>query len=222
MTAPLKERIFYDGLDGTLQAININSGKKETLFPFSAELGGAFLQSVSPDGRYVVWTKSTDGQSDPWIAAIDKSEKPRPFIRTPSNEFRAQISPDGHWIAYVSNETGSDEVMVESFPQPGQRKRISPDGGAFPEWRSDGRELYYLAPSSGQRKKLMAVRVEAGSAFSASRPELLFESPELGNNPRRGHYVAFGNGDRFLMNVIVQETKPRAIDLILNWPSLLK
>ena len=136
--------------------------------------------------------------------------------------FRAQISPDGHWIAYVSNESGSDEVMVESFPQPGQRKRISPDGGAFPQWSPDGRELYYLAPFSGQRRKLLTVHVETGSTFSASRPEFLFETPPLGDNPRRGQYAAFGKGDRFLMNVAVQETKPRAINLILNWPSLLK
>ena len=120
----------------------------------------------------------------------------------------------------MSNESGSDEVMVESFPQPGQRKRISPDGGAFPEWRPDGRELYYLAPSSGQRRKLMAVRVETGAAFSASRPEFLFETPPLGDNPRRGQYASLGNGDRFLMNVVVPETNPRAINLILNWPSL--
>jgi len=112
--------------------------------------------------------------------------------------------------------------MVESFPHPGQRRRISPDGGAFPEWRQDGRELYYLTPSSGQRRKLMAVRVETGSAFLGSRPELLFETPQLSENPRRGEYVPFDNGNRFLMNAIVQETKPRSITLILNWPSLLR
>jgi hypothetical protein len=112
--------------------------------------------------------------------------------------------------------------MVESFPQPGQRKRISPDGGAFPEWRQDGRELYYLANKAGQRPKLMAVRVEAGTAFTAGRPEFLFEPPELQTNPRRGQYAAFDNGQRFLMNAIVPETKPRSITLVLDWPSLLK
>src|SRR5262249_26461237 len=150
----------------------------------------AFLQSVSPDGGYLVWSQTTSGQSDLWIASVDGKQKPSRLLQTPYNEFRAQISPDGHWIAYVSNESGNDEVMVESFPQPGQRRRISPGGGAFPEWRQDGRELYYLAPS-GQRRKLMAVRLEAaGSTFSASRPELLFEAPQLSENPRRGEYVS--------------------------------
>jgi Tol biopolymer transport system component len=122
----------------------------------------------------------------------------------------------------VSNESGSDQVMVESFPQAGQRKRISPDGGAFPEWQPDGRALYYLAPSSGQRRKLMAVRVDTSSGFAAARPEFLFETPVLNENPRRGQFAPFGNGDRFLMNVTVPDTRPRTITLLLNWPSLVK
>jgi hypothetical protein len=69
----------------------------------------------------------------------------------------------------------------------------------------------------------MAVRLEAaGSTFSTSRPELLFESPQLSENPRRGAYVSFDNGNRFLMNTIVPESKPRSITLVFNWPSLLK
>jgi len=66
----------------------------------------------------------------------------------------------------------------------------------------------------------MAVHVETGSAFAASAPQLLFETPELGDNPRRGQYAVFGKGDRFLMNTVIPETKPRSITLLLNWPSL--
>lgn len=216
------ERVAYVANDGSIQAMSMESGKTQTLFPASPEVLGAYLQSFSPDGHFLVWTKSSGGQSDLWMAALDGSQKPAPFIQTPQNEFRAQISPDGHWIAYVSNESGRDEVIVESFPRPGQKKRVSADGGAFPEWRPDGRELYYLAPSNGQLRKLMAVQVDAGATFSASRAQFLFEPPELSRNPRRGEYVVFDKGERFLMNVIVQETKPRAITLILNWQSLLK
>ena len=69
---------------------------------------------------------------------------------------------------------------------------------------------------------MMAVTVESGVTFSASVPQLLFETPELGDNPRRGQYVVLGNGDRFLMNAVIPETKPRSITLLLNWPALLK
>jgi Tol biopolymer transport system component len=219
---PDSRRILYGALNGSVEVVDINSGRKEPALPASEDVIAVFLQGVSPDGRYLVWTKTISGESDLWIAALDGSEKPKRFLQTPYNEFRAQISPDGHWIAYVTNESGTDEIMVESFPQPGQRKRISPEGGEFPQWRADGRELYYFAPSSNQRRKLMAVRTETGSTFSASRPEPLFEVPPLGDNPRRGPFAPIGNGERFLMNMAVPDTKPRSITLLLNWPSLLK
>jgi Tol biopolymer transport system component len=217
------EHIVYVPDDSSVESISISSGKTETLLPSSEETQGTYFQDTSPDGHYLVWSKSAGGQSDIWIAPIDGSkQKPARFLQTPANEFRAVISPDGHWIAYVTNESGRDEVIVESFPQPGQRRRISSGGGAFPEWRPDGKELYYLAPFAGQRWKLMAVKVETGSAFSASVPQVLFETPEIGDNPRRGQYVVLGNGDRFLMNAVIPETKPRSITLLLNWPALLK
>ena len=83
--------------------------------------------------------------------------------------------------------------------------------------------MYYLAPGTAPHQMLMAVKTEsAGTVFNAARPEPLFETPALGNNPRRGQYFAFDNGNRFLMNALVEETKPRAITVILNWPALLK
>jgi Tol biopolymer transport system component len=42
------------------------------------------------------------------------------------------LSPDGRWVAYTSNESGSDEVYVQSFPVPGGKRRVSSDGGAMP------------------------------------------------------------------------------------------
>jgi eukaryotic-like serine/threonine-protein kinase len=216
------ERAFYITADGGVQAINVNSGKKDAVFPAGEGIVGGFLQSASPHGHYLVWTKSTGGQSDLWMGSLDGGHAAARFMETPYNEFRAVVSPDGHWIAYVTHESGADEVMVESFPQPGRRKRISPEGGAFPERQQDGKMLYYLAPSAGQRKKLMAARVDTGSTLSASRPEFLFETQPLISNPRRGQYVPFDNDKRFLFNAIVQESKPRAITIVLNWPSLLK
>ena len=217
------EHVIYIPNDYAVEWISISSGKTETLLPSSQETQGVYLQDTSSDGHYLVWSKSVGGQSDIWIASIDGSkQKPTHFLETPANEFRAVISPDGHWIAYVTNESGKDEVIVESFPHPGQKRRISSGGGAFPEWRPDGKELYYLAPFTGQRWKMMAVKVESGATFSASVPQLLFETPEIGDNPRRGQYVVLGNGDRFLMNAVIPETKPRSITLLLNWPALLK
>jgi serine/threonine protein kinase len=215
------ERIVYGSARSpSLEIAFVNSGKVEELTATSAL---AFAQSWSNDGRFLVWAQSAGERSDLWVLPLQGDNKPVPFLRTSFNEFRAQISPDSRWIAYVSDESGLDEVYVDSFPKPGSRKRISVQGGGWPEWRQDGRELYYLAPGAASHQTLMAVKTEiAGTVFSAALPEPLFETPVLGINPRRGQYFAFDNGNRFLMNAVVEETKPRAITVILNWPALLK
>ena len=77
------------------------------------------------------------------------------------------LSPDGRLVAYASNESGSHQIFVQTFPDgAGGRWQITSDGGVEPQWRRDGRELYFLAPDG----KLMAVPVSAGTAFTAGRP----------------------------------------------------
>ena len=69
----------------------------------------------------------------------------------------------------------------------------------------------------------MAVRVEAtASTFVASAPEPLFETPAMGENVRRSQYAPFDTGDRFLLNAFVEETQPRSITVIVNWPTLMQ
>ncbi len=57
---------------------------------------------------------------------------------------------------------------MQPFPDVGRGKwQVSANGGAEPRWRSDGRELYYLAPNND----LMAVDVDtAGEAFTSGPP----------------------------------------------------
>ncbi len=51
------------------------------------------------------------------------------------------------WVAYSSNESGRREVHVQSFP-PGKGKwQISTEGGVEPQWRGDGKELFYMSPT---------------------------------------------------------------------------
>ncbi len=68
---------------------------------------------------------------------------PTPYAGTRAQETAARVSPHTHWVAYTSNESGRDEVYVDSYPQPGFRVTVSRGGGIDPAWRRDGRELYY-------------------------------------------------------------------------------
>ena len=86
-------------------------------------------------------------QSDLMLVSLTGDHTPTPYLQTSFNEHSGRFSPDGRSVAYVSNESGREEVYVQSFPRTAAKIRISAAGGTQPEWNDDGRELYFLQRS---------------------------------------------------------------------------
>jgi hypothetical protein len=126
------------------------------------------------------------------------------------------LSPDGRWMAYTSNESGRNEVYVQPFPGPGGKWQTSRDGGAWPTWRADGRELYFVAAD----RKLMAVDVKAGDAFEAGDPRPLFSTRIRIAFSRE--YDVTPDGKHFLVNIVLGEENIAPITLVQNWMAALK
>ncbi len=127
-------------------------------------------------------------------------------------QYRARFSPQGDWIAYTADEGERSQVWVESFPDRTERFRVSrEDGGRYPEWRSDGREIFYLSPS----RKLMAVPVDmaATDRRPVGEPQELF-SVHLRQN---AHYDVNAAGDRFLLNRFVGKSAEKSAVLVRGW-----
>ena len=97
---------------------------------------------------------------------------PRPLLVRSSNDFEGQFSPDGRWVAYVSDESGRYEVYVGRYPDFANRVAISTDGGLYPRWSRNERELFYR-----QGDALMAVTVDTKQGFRAEKPRRLFAGP---------------------------------------------
>jgi eukaryotic-like serine/threonine-protein kinase len=174
----------------------------------------------SRDGRYLVFASTNpETRMDLWMVPMAGGGSPVALLTTPYNEFQAQISPDGRWIAYASDESGRWEVYVQSFPELGAKRAISSGGGSEPQWRRDGRELFYVTAEG----TLMAVDVTSGSTLQAGRPASLFRIPipvtgEM--NSRRNHYVASPDGQRFLVNAA--SDAPELITVVVNWTTRLR
>jgi eukaryotic-like serine/threonine-protein kinase len=124
----------------------------------------------SRDGRFIIYQipGAKTGQ-DLWIVpqpvqGESSDRKPFPYLQTEFDERHGRFSPDSRWVAYSSNESGRDEVYVQSFPVPGAKFPISAGGGMEPQWRKDGTELFYIS----EDRTLMAVPVKIAS--SASEP----------------------------------------------------
>ena len=179
--------------------------------------GGAY--DWSSDGRFVIQgmfneTKNFDLGLLPMIGETPRSW----FLQTPANEGQARTSPNARWIVYTSDESGRQEIYVQSFPTPGNKRRVSSNGGSWPRWRSDGAELIYVAPGG----VVTSVPVSSGDRFTAGTPIPLFRSRSATGGPVGivDPFEVSLDGKRFLM--LASPPAPTSISLILNWPSLLK
>jgi DNA-binding winged helix-turn-helix (wHTH) protein/Tol biopolymer transport system component len=174
----------------------------------------------SRDGRYLVFASTNpETRTDLWMVPAVGDSKPVPLLTSPYNEFQGQISPDGRWLVYASDESGRWEVYVQSFPELGAKRAISSGGGSEPQWRRDGRELFYVTAEG----TLMAVDVTSGSTLQAGRPSPLFRIPipitgEM--NSRRNHYVASPDGQRFLVNAASDAQE--SMTVLVNWTTRLR
>ena len=185
-------------------------GEEERLFRNSFQM---YPQSWSRDGRFVAYvTVHPKTRSDIWLFPTTGDRTPAPFLQTEFSEGHARISPDGRWMAYSSNESGSDGVYVTRFPQAGGKWSVSPNGGSFPIWRRDGRELFYRAPGG----QLMAVPIAAGSEFRPGVAVPLFKPSAALGSLGLGTFYDVAPDGRFLINVFVERTSPPAT-VVLNW-----
>src|SRR5438132_916430 len=167
----------------------------------------------SLDGRFILYTQtSPDTQGDVWVLPLFGDRQPIPFLQTKFSERNGVFSPDGKWIAYQSDDSGSYQVWVQSFPA-GSKWQVSSDGGTWPRFRRDGKELFYLAANG----RLMSVEVKAntsGLEFSATKP--LFESHTT------DRYAVTADGQRFLFSTPIEESTSAPITVILNWTAEAK
>jgi Tol biopolymer transport system component len=53
---------------------------------------------------------------DIWMIPVAGERKPSPYLQTGFNETAGRFSPDGRWVAYTSNESGREEVYLQTFP----------------------------------------------------------------------------------------------------------
>ena len=146
------------------------------------------------DGRFMIYDSLTEDAAarDIWILPLEEPRRPRVLIAGAFMKGEAVLSPDDRWLAYVSDESGRSSVFVRPFPEGEGRWQISTPGGVEPRWSRDGRELFYR---DGQ--VLYRVPIRTAPAFSAGRPEVLFDrTASAGSGVHT--YSPSPDGSRFL------------------------
>ena len=162
--------------------------------------------SISPDGRFLLFSRYVkETGSDLMLLDLEAApgaESVKPFVATPGWAGGAAISPNGEWFAYRSTESGRGELLIEKFPERGQRTLVSTGFNPTPVWSPDGRELYFTAPNttgSGERD-MMAVGIELTPTLRVSAPRRLFSAAfETGVTDMGRTFGIAPDGRRFLL-----------------------
>ncbi len=203
------------------------TGSEETLLPGSG-LSRA-LEDWSRDGRFLLYSQvDPKTNRDLWVLPVPPGEagelpKPSVYLNTQFNESGGRFSPDGHWIAYVSDESGRQEVYIQPFPlTPGApRITVSNDGGSFPRWRSDGKELFYLGSNA---RKVMSAEVSYTPSLKVGASRVLFDTPYPQLMAFSSLWDVSPDGNRFLFSTpaAVGNTAQPPLTVVLNWTALLR
>jgi eukaryotic-like serine/threonine-protein kinase len=207
--------VYNSGRAGRLDLFRkrLDVGAVEEPVPAGEEDRPRTPLSVSPDGTILLF-----GASDPtagndlWQVRLDGSAPAAPFLAGTFEERWGQFSPDGRWVVYESDESGRREIYVRAFSGGGALTQVSPDGGSYPRWSRDGREVYFYA--AGRLHAAAVSRNEDAIEVAAVAP--LFEvTPPSGF--RRLFYDVSADG-RFLVIADTVPPGPTQVTLMLNWP----
>jgi eukaryotic-like serine/threonine-protein kinase len=175
-------------------------------FPDSIWADGTLLyHEIHPKTGRDLWTLSPDGKTSPLRV-------------TPFSETDGQFSPGAfsgsgggpRWVAYSSDESGRNEIYVQSYPSGANRIPVSSGGGILPKWSRDGKELFYITGDA-----VVAVAIRPDGSFGA--PRKLFDRSNFLLNYRFQTYDVSPDGKRFLMIQRDPSSVPHQLNVILNW-----
>ena len=120
----------------------------------------------------------------------------------------------------MTNESGRQEVYVRPSSGDGAAQQVSTAGGAWPRWRRDTREMFYLAPD----RTLVAVPVVYRGArleIGAGRPLFTMRTrPQARLDAYSTMCRRMAGGSSF--NSYLEQSTSAAINLVIDWPSTLK
>ena len=132
--------------------------------------------SVSRDGKFLLFgSADPKTQLDLWLLPLQGERKPFVFVNSPATEALGQISNDGKWIVYVARRrpgrTHGPAVSAGTTSGTTDGSKWLVAGNAIqPRWSPNGKQLFYLTVTGD----LIAVDVEAGSAWKPADPKRLF------------------------------------------------
>ena len=170
----------------------------------------------SRDGKYVLYSRGIPGAQDIWALPLEGDRKPFQVVPATPGTFRTfpMLSPDGRWLTYCSNESGSPQIYVAAFQGGHGKWQVSANGGYFPTWSHDGKELLY----SFSGNSIFAVPVkEVEGAVQFGNSQTLVSGWSA---PEPWFHVS-ADGKKILLYRVSQDVSD-SVTVVTNFTSALK
>jgi serine/threonine-protein kinase len=171
----------------------------------SSGLTGYFEAVFTPDGRALAYQVDNNVET----RALIGDAKPRVVAATDYIENQARVSPDGRWIAFMTNESGSDQIVVQSMVGPTARVQVSSNGGIEPVWSRDGHSLFYRT-----NKQFMVATVATEPTFAVTSREVFADDKFLLATAPHANYDVSPDGKSLL---VVEPVDDPQIVIVLDW-----
>jgi hypothetical protein len=104
-------------------------------------------------------------------------------------------------------------VYIIELREGGGRWQISSNGGRFPVWSDDGRELYYITLDWD----FIAVPITTSGKFAAGKPVTLFNKGLNLVGFIHDRYAVTKDKNKFIMTVPVAATRGGEFTVVVNW-----
>jgi Tol biopolymer transport system component len=181
-----------------------------------------WANSWSRDGRAIAFAAmGPNGNFDVSTLSVDDKQV-HPLLTSNFREADPAISPDGRWLAYTSNESGRLEVYVRPFASGAGRWQVSDNGGGYPRWSGNGRELFYRVDDG-----LMVSTIETvGDGLRTGKPARLFTGTfrggvtgvAIGGNTFADYEVT-ADGQHFVMfpSTEAESVNRGIVTLVTDW-----
>jgi dipeptidyl aminopeptidase/acylaminoacyl peptidase len=169
--------------------------------------------AVTNDPPRLFYVAAPGGRRGLWLLPLNGTAKPTRYLdQFDGRVASGALSPDNRFVAAVLGELRQAQVFVHTFPDPAQgRWPVSEVGGAYPRWRPDGKELFFV-----QGNTLYAVPI-LDAARQIGEPTRLFELPALAPQMGLVPYDVMPGGQRFVVIRRRDVSLARTLTVILNW-----
>ncbi len=160
-----------DGLQNRIMYTDLITGAQRVLS--ASALYDDFAPTVSPDGKTVVFSRTSPEGTDLYSMPIDGSSSPRrlTFGRGRANS-QPSFSPDGQRLVFGSDRTGNNDVYISDADGTNAELLSTTTFGdrgfrSGPDWSPDGRSVAFSS-LNGNTKQIMTINLRDQSVKSVA------------------------------------------------------